>query len=184
MKANVLSEQELLKWSRKYDDEQSLSDKNIESHIGNRLRSTRELSKMDLYEVIKWKFEGFKGRQMKVMRRAELTDDIVLRRVSKLVLNLDKKYDEYKIDLFCVFDGIGVAVASTILAFYDPENYGVFDIHVWRELFGKQPKNLHTTSNCLHLINELRKIGARYTLPVRIVEKAYFKKNYAEQKNR
>lgn len=178
MKVNVLSEHELLKWSRKYDDEQSLSDKNIETHIGNRLRSTKELSKTDLFEVIKWKFEGFKGRQMKVTRHAELTDDLVLRKVSEVVLDLDKKYDEYKIDLLCVFDGIGAAVASTILTFHDPENYGVFDIHVWRELFGEQPKNLHTTKNYLHLVNELRKIGAKYKLSVRTVEKAYYKKNY------
>lgn len=181
MRADILTKGEVLKWSERYVSEHPWWDKK-ERELRNRLRTTKELSKTDLFEVIKWKFKDFEGRRTRITKFARRTDEFVLRKVSRLVLDLDKRYDEYKLDLFCVFDGIGVAVASAILTFYDPVNYGVFDIHVWRELFGEEPKNLHTTKNCLRLLTELRRIGAEYDLPARTVEKAYFKKNYDKEK--
>jgi hypothetical protein len=66
-----------------------------------------------------------------------------------------------------------------VLTFYDPKNYGVFDIHVWREFFGKEPKGLFSTSNYyIKLLAELRTIAKKYDLNARTVEKAYFTKNY------
>ena len=76
---------------------------------------------------------------------------------------------------------VGPAVASTILTFYNPKEYGVFDIHIWRELFGKEPKNLFTTENYLKLLAELRGLANKYGLDTRIVEKAFFKKNIDEE---
>jgi len=38
------------------------------------------------------------------------------------------------------FGGVGAATISVVLAFYDPKNYGVFDRHVWREVFGREFK--------------------------------------------
>ena len=183
MQANILAKQEIMKWSKKYDNEQPLLDKKIETEVGNRLRATRELSKDDLTRIIEWKFSNLKGRLARVTRYADRNDDTVLRKVSKLVFDLGEEHDEHKINLLCVFDGIGAAIASVILTFYDPQNYGVFDIHAWRELFGAEPKNLFTAKNCLQVLTQLRKIGAEYNLPARKVEKAYFQKNYDKEKN-
>jgi len=173
----ILNKQEIC-WAKRYDRESPWWIER-EKEIGNHLRAARELSKADLIEVIEWKFKDLKGRQTRVTRYAKRTDDLVLKKVTRLVFDLmDKKYDEYKLNLLCIFDGIGVAIASVILTFYDPQNYGVFDIHVWRELFGKEPKNLFTTKNCLCLFSGLRTISKKHRLPARIIEKALFKKNY------
>jgi hypothetical protein len=53
----------------------------------------KELSKTDLMGVIKWKFKDLKGRLTRTTRYAKETDDFILREVSRLVFDLDKKYD-------------------------------------------------------------------------------------------
>lgn len=67
-----------------------------------------------------------------------------------------------------------------ILAFYDPKDYGVFDIHAWRELMGKQPEDLFTLENLLRFLARLREEATMLKLDARMVEKAYFKKNLDE----
>ena len=104
-----------------------------------------------------------------------------VRRISSHVLSLGTDDDSYKVESLCgVLSGVGPAVASTILTFYNPQDYGVFDIHVWRELFGEEPENLFTPRNYLIVLTKLREIANRFWLPVRTVEKALFKKNYDE----
>ena len=77
--------------------------------------------------------------------------------------------------------GVGLAIASVILTFYDPKNYGVYDIHAWRGLVGKQPKNLFTKfENLMTFETRLREDARRLSLDARMVEKAYFKKDFDE----
>ncbi len=79
--------------------------------------------------------------------------------------------------------GIGPAMVSVILTFYDPSKYGVLDIHVWRELFGPEPSGLFQGSRCLMLfLQDLRSIAARHSMRARTVEKALFQKNYDESR--
>jgi hypothetical protein len=149
-----------------------------EREVGERLRTARELTKADLMQIVEWKFKTVEGRLNRVMRYAETNDDLVIRRVSKTVFEFDTKYDEYKLDLLCAFRGVKVAVASAILTFYDPQNYGVFDTHVWRELFGSSPT--FTKQDCLKLFKKLRILSEEHAIPPRTIEKALFQKNKEE----
>jgi hypothetical protein len=110
----------------------------------------------------------------------EKVDETFIEDVSKLAFKTDD--DEIKIRLFCLIDGVGPAVSSVILAFYDPQNFGVFDIHAWRELFGKEPRGLFGSSPrcCAKFFGELRSLSEKHCLPCRDIEKALFKKNYDE----
>jgi hypothetical protein len=67
---------------------------------------------------------------------------------------------------------IGPAVASTILTFSDPKNYGVFDFHVWQEVFNEKLKG-YTVKNYIKLLYKLREIANKYDVEVRTVEKAF-----------
>ncbi|GAH72618.1 unnamed protein product, partial [marine sediment metagenome] len=59
--------------------------------------------------------------------------------------------------------------------------YGVFDIHAWRELFGKEPKSLFTNmKNVFRFFERLREIALKIKFPCRDIEKALFKKNIDE----
>lgn len=170
-----MEKEEILHWNRRYDADHpwwTLKEK----ELGDRFRRARELTKDDLVQVVEWKFKDLKGRKDRILGFITKNDDMRIRRISRDVFNstLD---DSYKIDSLQMLHGVGPAIASTILTFYNPKEYGVFDIHVWRELFGKEPENLFTTENYMKLLKELRRVANLYSLDVRIVEKAYFKKN-------
>ena len=172
-----MNKQEILNWNREYDKDYSLDSAQTEKELGEKLRSSKELTKGDLVQIVEWKFKELKGRKERILKLIENNDDLLVRRVSRDVFDLTSDYDLYKVKLLCVFHGIGPAVASTILTFYNPKDYGVFDIHVWRESFGKEQKNLFTTENYLKLLAELRKLANQYGLDVRTIEKAFYKKN-------
>ena len=177
-----MEKSEILKWSSKHDSEYA-SGIQKEKEIGSRLRVSKELTKADLIEIIKWKFEGLEGRKKRELNLVAGINEQVLKKVSNIVFNMNTSQDRERVELLCSLDhGIGPAVASTILTFFDPKNYGVFDIHVWREIFGKEKGNLFTAENYLKILSKLREIADRYNLEVRTVEKAYFKKNYDRNK--
>ena len=86
--------------------------------------------------------------------------------------------EKIRISLLSEIKGIGVALSSTILTFLDPDNYCVYDIHIMRSLYGNEPKYMFTGSKYyLQLLKDVRKIAKEHNLPVRTIEKAYFKKN-------
>ena len=133
-----------------------------------------------MIQVVEWKFKDLKGRKERVLRFIAKNNDSLVRRISSDVFSATLKDDSNRIDSLQMLDGVGPALASTILTFYDPKKYAVFDIHVWREMYGKEPKNLFTTENYLKLLVDLRGIANKYNLEVRTVEKALFKKNIDE----
>lgn len=170
---------EILDWADKHDSEEAFW---IEKEkVGDRLRVSKELTKSDLIEIIKWKFEGLEGRKKRILNLVADIDEQVLRRVSSLVFSLNTHQDIYRIRLLCIFNGIGGAIASTVLTFFDPENYGVFDIHVWREIFREETKDPdYSPRNYVRLVSKLREIAHRCGVEVRTAEKALYAKNYAK----
>ena len=177
-----MEKEEILNWSEKYDKDYP-EDTQKEKEIGDRLRASKKLTKADLIKIIEWKFEGLEGRKKRILNLVADIDEQVLKRVSSLVFSLDTHQDIYRIRLLCMFNGIGGAVASTILTFYDSDNYGVFDFHVWNEVFGDE-KIQYTAKNYIRLLSKLREIATRYNLQTRTVEKAFFKKNIDEANSR
>lgn len=100
------------------------------------------MTKPELIEIIKWKFEGLEGRKKRELNLVADINEEVLKKVSNVVFNLNASQDRERMELLCNLNhGIGPAAASTILTFFDPKNYGVTDIHVRREVFGKETKN-------------------------------------------
>ena len=174
-----MEKEEILNWSKKYDEDHPWWTQK-EKELGDKLRSSRELTKDDLVQVVEWKFKDLLGRKVRILGLIAKNDDTEIRRISSHIFGLSSKDDSYKVNSLCMLHGVGPAVASTILTFYNPKEYGVFDIHIWRELFGKEPENLFRTENYLKLLAELRRIANKYGLGVRIVEKAFFKKNVDE----
>ena len=174
-----MEREEILNWNKKYNVDYPWWTQK-EKELGDKLRRSKELTKDDLVEVVEWKFKDLPGRKTRILRLIAKNDNTEMRRTSSHIFDLSSKDDSYKVNGLCILRGVGPAVASTILTFYNPKEYGVFDIHIWRELFGKEPEDLFTTENYLKLLAELRRIANEYDLDVRIVEKAFFKKNIDE----
>jgi hypothetical protein len=177
-----MNKEELLKWNERYDNDHPWWTQK-EKEIGEKLRRTKELTKEDLVQVVEWKFKELKGRRLRVLGLIKGNTEEQYKRVSHKVFISGSDVDSYKIDALCTLDGVGPAIASTILTFYDPKRYCVFDIHIWRELFGKEPANLFVTKNYVKLLFEIRKIASGYNIDARTVEKAFFKKNLEETSN-
>jgi hypothetical protein len=173
----MMDKDEILKWNAKYDKEYpkwTIKEK----ELGDKFRKTKTITKADLVEIVWWKFEWLKGRRDRILKLVEKNSDEEVGTCSQ-VFNLTPCEDSFRIGVLDNLHGVGPALASVVLTFYDPKNYGVFDIHVWREFFGKEPKNLFGTSSYyIKLLAELRTIGNKYDLNARTVEKAHFTKNY------
>jgi len=172
-----MEKEEILNWSKKYDVDHPWWTK-TEKELGDKLRKTKELTKDDLVQVVEWKFKELLGRKKRILGLVAKNNDTEIRRISSHIFGLSSKDDSYKVNSLCILHGVGPAVASTILTFYNPKEYGVFDIHIWRELFGGEPE--FTTENYLKLLSKLRSIANKHSLDVRTVEKAFFKKNIDE----
>ncbi len=139
------------------------------------------ITKNDLLRLIYWKFKDLPGRRSRVTKIFQTNSEEYVKDVCAQVLKMNTNQDQMRIGLLDDLEGIGPAIASVILTFYDPKNYCVHDIHVWRELFGEEPSTLFLGSSCyMKVLFETRKMAAKYSLDVRTIEKALFKKNLDE----
>jgi hypothetical protein len=172
---------EIVKWSSQYDRKADLWDQKTELEVGSRLRRTGLLSKADLRTMARWKFHRLPGRRAIVLRRLS---GVPKSNIETTFLRAITEPDEgSRLKELDELPGIGPAMVSVILTFYDPEKYGVLDIHVWRELFGPEPSSLFQGSRCLMMfLQELRTIAARHAMKARAVEKAIFQRNYDESR--
>ena len=94
------------------------------------------LTLAELNEILRWKLRGQFGRQR---ARRRLNTDEVIRAVTTAALSLTHPDDDYetelRLGLLCTLRGVGVPVASAILALVFPERYAVIDFRGWRQLF-------------------------------------------------
>jgi hypothetical protein len=174
-----LEKAEILEWAEKHDR------KNVwwikqEKEIGDKLRKAKKLSKDDLIKIVEWKFESNALVKTVELNRVKRLYEPNLEKTTNEVFNLGIDQDMKRITLLCGFEGIGPAVASVILTFYDPENYCVIDFHVYQEVFGFRPKYL-TPERYIQLLTKLREEARKWNFRVRDVEKAYFMKNCEAQ---
>ena len=135
------------------------------------------MTKEDLIKIHKWKFQGtLMERQKRMLNIIKDVDTETIERLSKEAFNSNK--DEERVSLLSKIPSVKNSLSSVILTFYDPRNYGILDIHSWRELFGKEPKDIFSNKQrVLNFFNELRKISIELEFSCREVEKALFKKN-------
>ena len=149
-----------------------------EKRIGDQLRTNKELGINTLKEIVHWKFEDLPGREKRVNNLLKNHTDNDIRSVTEWVLSMPIEQDYFKIKGLMLLKGVGVSLASTILTFYNPQDYCVYDIHVMREVYGKEPKNMFTDPRLYQkLLTDLRKESEKMDLPLRTIEKYIFNKN-------
>lgn len=181
-----MEKEKILYWKDKYDKGAPWSIKE-EKRLGDKFRQSKTLTKDDLIRIMEWKFESNALVKTVQVNRAKRVNEQLLQQVSNEVFNLDVNQDMKRINLLCGYDiingfvtkrfsGIGSAVASVILTFYDPHNYCVVDFHLYQELFGIRPNPLNP-EKYIEVLGKLREEARKYNLRTRDVEKAYFTKN-------
>ncbi|MBC7242457.1 MAG: hypothetical protein H5T60_08435 [Anaerolineae bacterium] len=93
----------------------------------------------ELDRVLQWKLRGQYGRQRE---RRKANTDAVVRFVTGAALSIEHPDLDYEIELrfgiLCSLRGVGVPVASAILALVFAERYAVIDFRGWRQVFGEE----------------------------------------------
>ena len=162
-------------WAAKYDEDHPWWTAE-EQRIGELIRVNNEFGLDTLKEIVHWKFYTLPGRRKRVNNLLTKYSDQQIREITRKTFK--QKTDQKRIETLRTIKGVGVALASTILTMYDPQQYCVYDIHVMREVYGQEPKYMFTSNkHYLQLLKDLRKNAQKHNLPVRTIEKAYFKKN-------
>ena len=161
-------------WSAKYDRDHPWWVEQ-EKLLGDQLRRANEFNREFLERVLEWKFKTVPMWRDRNLERLQSVPD------SKIIAASNRFFEaadtSSKINALKL-DGIGVSVASVVLTFLDPSRYCVHDTHVWRRVYGGDCKGIHTLNHYLILLNDLMDISVRVCLPVRTVEKAFFKEDF------
>ena len=146
----------------------------LEAHVQG-LRARREplsLGVEDLDRILTWKLRGQYGRQQKL--RAENTEGVV-RAMTGTAFAIQHENPEYEIELkvnvLCALRGVGVPVASAILAIVEPVQYGVIDFRGWRQMFGEKKTNF-SVADYKRYMAELRRLAQELRWRVRDVDEA------------
>ena len=171
------SKRDILELAAKYDEEH-LWWTSEEKRIGDQIREDNEFGMDTLKEIIHWKFLTLPGREKRTNNLLKNHTNEEVRELTSWILPLPTREDHNKVTGLRKLKGIGVALASTILTFHNPQDYCVYDIHIMREVYGQEPNYMFTSNkHYLKLLKDLRIESKKLDLPVRTIEKALFKKN-------
>lgn len=127
------------------------------------------LTRDEFVEAVEWK-------SSRARERAGRNPSIVVERVTGLISELEgempqEELDRFRAELLTSLDGVGVPVASALLAMYQPERYGVMDRRAWKTLFGRD-KAPFTARDYVRYLRRIRELGAEVGLTPREVDKA------------
>jgi hypothetical protein len=162
-------------WSRKYDKAYGWQ-AGRERDLGAKIRKNKQLTLSDLQVIAEW---THKGDTEKVARAKELVtrnDPQKVESVTSQALSLPQADDIFRINCLITLEGVSPAIASVILTFYNPEEFGVLDAAVWKPLLGNVPPNLQAPQSYPRLLAALRNTAKNPNLAVRIIDKALYRK--------
>ncbi len=162
-------------WSERYDEAYDDNLQAIENHINEELTEQQYLTRDQLEDVVRWKLNGMPGRREGNVDRVRTVSDEFIRRISEASFLVNDPTVQLK--TLTAIPGIGAATASVILAFYDPENYGIGDRYIIDEFFGED-RTMRATDYPT-ILAELRNRNPG-DFDCRTVEKAYYQKYRVE----
>jgi hypothetical protein len=127
-----------------------------------RLRLERRamyLTAEEFDEILHWKLDRQYGRG-EALRMPNT--DTVIRIITNAALNITHVDEDYEIELrvgiLCTLRGVGVPVASAVLALIYPDKFAVIDFRGWRQVFG-QDSNGFYINDYKRYLHEIRKLA-------------------------
>ena len=129
------------------------------------------LSKEQILKILMWK-----SPRPKHFYNSNSEEKI--KEVTSIAFKTDN--DSLKIHILTALKGVSYPAASAILMFHNPQEFGVIDIRVWRQLY--KAKLVHTNSigqnfslnECEIFYQVIRKLATEMNLSARQVEKRIF----------
>jgi hypothetical protein len=176
-----LDKADYLLWSRKYDKAYGFLAQR-ERELGLKLRKNKVMTKTDLVAVVDWVFRNEPDKKTRAVELVSRNSDEIVERISSQAFNLPEGSDLYRMNCLSTLEGVNPVVVSVILMFFDPKNYGLFDVRVWKPMLGNAPSNLFTALNYQTLLLSLRKSAHKHNLDARVIDKALYKKSVDESR--
>ena len=140
-----------------------------------RLRDERHplyLTSEEFDKILHWKLRGQYGRQQE--RRRANTEEVI-RTVTGAALSIihpDEDYEtELRLNILCSIRGVGVPVASAILALVFPEKYAVIDFRGWRQIFDEE-RTTFSIPDYKRYLREIKRLAVELGWPVQEVDLA------------
>jgi hypothetical protein len=161
-------------WLRRYELEEDYNN-GLEEKLRTQFKKNQSFTKSDLLEIMKWKFETMQGREKRQQNLLKTIKDEDVVHISTAAFRI--KDDRLRIAVLMTIPSVGLAIASTVMTFYAPENYGIYDIHSWRGLMCKKEFQSATWKELDAFWTKLRKEAKKLGMTCRDLEKAYFKKD-------
>lgn len=154
--------------------------------IGSQVRNgIRSWTTPDLKRIVEWKGLNRVGPRITNRTRNPGTD---VNKLLKFALSI--REERLKIEILNLIHGVGPALASTLLTFTNPKNYGVIDYHAWNALhslgkdlvrkkitvkkFGFKESGVFTVPELLDYLSVIRKLAKTKNTTARNVDKALF----------
>jgi len=133
----------------------------LKSHLAE-LRQHRQpfyLTLQEFDEILRWKLRKQYGRQRKL--RAVNTDEVVrnITGAAFSVVHQDSDYEvELQVGILCTLRGVGVPVASAVLALVFPHKYAVIDFRGWRQVFDER-RTLFSIRDYRRYLGQIRQLA-------------------------
>jgi hypothetical protein len=162
-------------WSERYDEVYDIDLREIENGIHEVLNDQQYLTSDQLQDVVRWKLNGMPGRRGGNVDRVDTVPDEFVQRVTEAALLTDDPTIQLK--TLKSIPGIGPATGTVVLAFYDPENYGIGDRYILDEFFGED-RTMRVT-DYPKILAEFREQNPD-DFDLRTIEKAYYQKYRVE----
>ncbi|HSV49232.1 MAG TPA: hypothetical protein VLH35_02865 [Candidatus Acidoferrales bacterium] len=166
-------------WSRKYDKAYGWQAQR-ERELGAKFRKNKALTLKDLSVIVEWKFKNEPEKLLRAQELVARNDEEKVQRITSQALSIPNADDTYRINCLTTLEGISPVLASIILAFFDPKNYGIFEQSVWKGLLGNPPAGVYTPQNYIRLLTAMRKTANKHNLDARVIDKALYRKSADE----
>jgi len=117
------------------------------------------LTRVEFDEILRWKLRGQYERQQ--ARRAANTEEVIkaITGVALTITHPDEDCElELRVNLLCALRGVGVPIASAVLALVYPERYAVIEFRRWRQVFGEEKAGFSIADHKRYL-KEVRRLA-------------------------
>jgi hypothetical protein len=170
-----LDKSDYVLWSRKYDKAFGWQAQR-ERELGAKFRKNKALSCKDLASIMEGKYKDDPDKLARALELVARNPEEKVQRITSQTLSIPNADDTYRFNCLTTLEGVTPVLVSVILAFFDPKNYGIFDMKVWKHILGNAPSGLYTPQNYVRFLQALRKTAAKHNLDARVIDKALYKK--------